>query len=72
VAEDLKTEPEVLDYEVEKPHVLRRRDSSEYYREQPVFARVTGGDVLMWIISFVAVCFAILWLVGRWFIGAWN
>ena len=62
----------MLDYGVEERPVLRRRDSSEYYREPPALSNVSASDVLIWIVSFFVILALFLWLVGRWLHAAFN
>ena len=72
MADDREDERQVLDYGVEKPPALRRRDSIEYYREPPALGRLSASEIVIWIISFLLVGFLALWLIGRWFDAAWN
>ena len=68
--------PKPLNYadpKVEQPPPSTgRKDAIELFREPPAIAKSNLSDVIIWIVSFIVVVAAFLWLVGRWWSAAWD
>ena len=50
----------------------QRKDMVELFREPPAIANASYADVIIWVVSFVVVLAAFVWLIGYWFGAAWT
>jgi hypothetical protein len=50
----------------------QRKETVELFREPPAIAEASRTDVIIWVVSFVVVLAAFVWLIGYWFGAAWT